>query len=209
MQFYVVDMSRFDDREFAYGEQVDQKTGDFDRCSVCGRAISMRKWLPPLKVKLSKPSFGDFVFGSFSGFLGSERFLGAFDASGLSGVASLTPVEVVRVGRSKLPVLTPSYYYVSIRSDGAIVDGVKSKIIREGGVLCQSCRTGGIIRSLEGVFLEEGSWKGDDIFRLVGLPGTVIVTQKFVDMVKQSALTNICFTPAEEYQLAWTKPFNI
>ena len=65
MKFHVIDINKFDDTEYAYGEQVNQKTGDFERCNTCGSAISMRKWLPPLEITLSKDEVGDFIFGSF------------------------------------------------------------------------------------------------------------------------------------------------
>ena len=75
MNFYILNRNRFNDTEYAFGEPIQLKTGDFDKCEVCESPISMRKWLPPLKVKLSKPSYGDFVFGTFATFLASEQFM--------------------------------------------------------------------------------------------------------------------------------------
>lgn len=206
MNFFVVDRQRFNDNEYAYGEQVDQKTGDYEKCETCGSPISMRKWLPPLKAKLSKPSYGDFVFGTFTTFLVTERFKKEYEATGLTGIVSFEPVEIVKVNRKRdSSPETPSYYYVSIARSKAVIDEKKSKIRRDGEISCNHCRTGGVIKSLKGIFFEDNTWSGEDIFFPIGLPGTIVVSERFVDFVRDHGFSNINFIPAEEYIPSWVK----
>ena len=102
LAFFVaeIDVHLFYDCMYAYGEQVNQETGDFEKCDICGSPISMRRWLPPLKVKLSKPVYGDFVFGSISKFLVSECFEKKYETSRLTGIVSFEPVEIVKTGET-------------------------------------------------------------------------------------------------------------
>ncbi|KPU46359.1 hypothetical protein OXPF_00310 [Oxobacter pfennigii] len=59
--FYLFDTSRFDDKQFAFGEDIEPiSLGECEFCPKCGSPISQLKWLNPMYVKLSKPSYGDF-----------------------------------------------------------------------------------------------------------------------------------------------------
>lgn len=206
MKFFVMERQRFNDNEYAYGEQVDQKTGDFEKCDICGSAISMRKWLPPLKAKLSKQSYGDFVFGTFTTFLVTERFKIEYESSGLTGIKAFEPVEIVKVNRKRDSSLeTPFYYYVSIVRSKAVIDEIKSKIQRDGEISCNYCKTGGVIKTLKGIIFEDDTWSGEDVFFPIGLPGTIIVSERFVDFVIKKGFLNINFIPAEEYIPSWVK----
>lgn len=206
MTFYVVDRQRFNDKEYAYGEQVDQNTGEFEKCEICGSAVSMRKWLPPLKVKLSKPSYGDFVFGTFYSFLVSERFRNEYMNSEISGIKEFEPVEVVRINRLRpTSPQPPKYFYVSIVRNKARVNEIQSKFVRDGEVKCDFCQMGGVIKSFDGVYIEPGTWSGEDVFLPIGLTGTILVSDRFYSFVKEYEFTNINFVPAEQYQAPWAK----
>lgn len=205
MKFYVINQQLFNDDHYAYGEQVDQKTGDFDKCDICRAPISSRKWLPPLKVKLSKPSYGDFVFGTFSTFLASEHFKQKYQTTGLKGILNFEPVEITKVNYKKPnSLIPPQFYNVVVARSKTRVDEIKSKFVREGNVECDVCRSG-VITSFEGVFLIKDIWDGKDIFFPTGLPGTLVVTQKFFDFVKNNKFTNIEFIPAEQYIAPWVR----
>jgi len=206
MKFFVMDRQRFNDNEYAYGEQVKQITGDFEKCDICGAAISMRKWLSPLKAKLSKPSYGDFVLGTFTTFLATERFKKEYETSGLTGIVSFEPVEIVKVNRkrSSSPE-TPIYYYVSIVRSKAVIDEIRSNIQRDGDISCNYCKTGGVIITLKGIFFEDNTWSGEDIFFPIGLSGTIIVSENFACFVRHYGFLNINFIPAEEYIPSWIK----
>lgn len=204
MRFYVINMHRFEDKEYAYGEQLDHNTGDSDKCDACGSSISMRKWLPPLTVKLSTPSYGDFVFGTFTTFLVSERFIDEYKKSNLTGIKEFESVEVLKVNRKhKSNNAPPKYYYVLIERSKAKIDEKLSNIVRDGDINCDFCRVGGVIKTLDGIVFERNTWSGEDIFFPIGLAGTIVVSEKFVDFTKEHHFSNINFTPAEEFQPSW------
>jgi len=204
MNFYVINVHRFCDKIYAFGEPVGQETGDYDKCDICGAPVSMRKWLPPLKVKLSKPSYGDFVFGSFVTFLVTERFRKGYEASKLNGIVSFEAVEVTKVNRKReSSPEPPDYYYVSIVRSKAAIDEEKSKVIRDEPITCNHCRAGGIIKSQKGVFFEENTWSGEDIFYSRGGAGIVVLSERFVDFVREYGFTNISFTTAGKYIPSW------
>lgn len=206
MEFYVIDRgNRFMDDRFAYGEVVDLVTGDFEKCEVCEAPVGMREWLPPRKVRLSKPFYGDFVFGTFSTFLCSENFKEKFIKYGLTGITKFQEVEVVKISKKRPnSPQPPRYYNVKIVRGKGRIDEKLSKVIREEDdkIDCQVCRSG-TIESFKGVFLEEGSWGGEDIFFPTGLPGTIVVTQKFYQFVNENGFTNIKFIPAKQYKPSW------
>ncbi|MCX7747061.1 MAG: hypothetical protein N2645_09250 [Clostridia bacterium] len=204
MKFYVINRNLFNDSDYAYGEEVEHKTGEFEKCEECGKPISMRKWLPPLKAKLSRPSYGDFVFGTFSTFLVSERFKLEYESSGLKGIKEFEKVDISKVNRIKsTSPQPPSYYNVIVERSSAKIDEEKSKFVRSSDVACDNCRVGGVVSSFEGLFLKEETIENDDIFCTYVFPGTFIVTQKFYDFVIDKGFTNIILVPAEEYIAPW------
>jgi hypothetical protein len=201
MKFYIIENHIFDDTKYAYGEQVDVIAGDFDKCEQCGSPVSMRKWLPPRKFKLSKPSYGDFVFGTFPAFLVSERFRKEYERSGLNGIVNFEDVEVVKIMGKRLNLLQPPRYFnVTIVRSKALIDEEKSKLIRNEEPQCNFCRTS-IIKSFNGVFLSPNTWGGEDIFYARGLPGTIILSERFREFVLKHNFTNINLVPAEDYKI--------
>ncbi|MDF2984708.1 MAG: hypothetical protein K0R50_218 [Eubacterium sp.] len=204
MDFYVINNNRFNDSKYAFGESIDQKTGDFEICEVCKSPISMRRWLPPFNVKLSKPSYGDFVFGTFTTFLVSEVFKQKYESADLKGILAFEPIDVVKVKRVKLLSPTPPQFYnVVVTRSKTRIDEVKSMFVRDGDVECDTCRTGGAISSFQGVYLLQETWDRYDIFFPTGLPGTIVISQRFYDFVKENKFTNIDFVPAEQYAAPW------
>lgn len=202
MQFYIMQNKRFNDVDYAYGEQIDLRTGDFDKCEFCGLPISMRKWLQPRKVKLSKPSFGDFVYGTFPAFLVSERFREEYNRSGLNGILNFDEVEVVKVNNKRFDLLNPpQYYHVTIVRSKSLIDEELSKLVRDGEPECNVCRTGGILQSLDGIFLLPGTWGGEDIFYANGLSGIIITSNRFREFVLSNKFTNVNLLPSEDYKM--------
>ncbi len=48
MDFYVFNKAnRFEDDIYAFGEQIDLKTGEFEVCVECKLPLGMREWLSP------------------------------------------------------------------------------------------------------------------------------------------------------------------
>ncbi|WP_047855169.1 imm11 family protein [Archangium gephyra] len=181
----------------------DNNVGEAARCPQCGDFIGSLPWLPPHRgtLELYGKDPGDFVRGVGDEVLISERLVEAFRAEGLTGLIGFHPVEVLRVRRQrrgpKTPT-TPRYFVVTPVFGGAAVDEHRSRIRRSSPITCHWCRETGV-DSIHGVVLEQGSWNGDDIFTARGLPGSIVVSERFADFVARHGFTNMKLTPTEEY----------
>lgn len=216
MKFYVLEPEegiRFGTK-WAYADQVDPvlRSEEGERCPVCGHFVTPLKWLPPHRVKLSsaKPEkWGDFVWGAGFLLLVSGRFKEVYEREGLRGITAFHPVKVVRVGKRKtgdLPEGVLAYYLIEITWGGANRDDVASKVVWEREPKCLYCRVDGFHTKYEGIIIEEGSWTGVDIFKARGVPGPILVSEHFVEVVERNGLKNTWFIPAEKYAWDESKP---
>lgn len=179
--------------------------GEAQKCPVCGQAISLLEWLPPHRIKLSSAKsekWGDFLWGAFSEFLVSERFREAIVKNHLAGIERFYPAaEIVRVGTRKtgdLPLGLPTYYLVQIAWNGGNLDDQASGVVRKPQrVPCEFDR--GAVKSYDRIFLEPSSWGGSDIFEARGLPGVIIVSERFREIIGKYALRNAWLIPVEKY----------
>ncbi|EPX62922.1 hypothetical protein D187_006332 [Cystobacter fuscus DSM 2262] len=53
--------------------------------------------------------------------------------------------------------------------------------------------------TIHGFTLEKETWRGEDVFYARGLPGSAVVSERFVHFVERHQLTNMLLTPTEEY----------
>lgn len=205
--FYVLkpDGGRFGTK-WAYGEEAEPtKIGDSAAfsCPVCAMEMGMLQWLPPHYLKLSsaKPEkWGDFLWGTVFPMMVSSRFKELYESEKLSGITKYyPPATIVRVGRKKtgdlLPEL-PIYHLVDIVWNGANLDDERSGVIRKR-LECGYHR--GAVEVVEQVVLEANSWTGADIFEARGLPGDILVSERFKQVIEQNKLTNALFIPTEKY----------
>jgi hypothetical protein len=177
--------------------------GEAPLCSRCGGAVGMRTWLPPYRVNLElyAQGLGDFVDGPGYEFLVSERFAEAFRTEGLTGLLGFHPCEVVRMKRMRRvpkPSVAPPYVVVSICFGRGAVDEARSHLRRARPLTCPECRNPGT-DSIHGFTLEPGTWQGEDVFRPRGLPGDIVVSERFAEFVKKHGWTNMKLTPTEEF----------
>lgn len=177
--------------------------GDAPRCPSCGGAVGMLKWLPPYRVelKLYGQELGDFIEIS-TDLLISERFAEAFRAEGLTGLEGFHPVEVVKLRSRKKKVdkslAVPRYVVASAPYGPAAVDLVLNRVRTVEPLTCMECRAAGI-NAINGFVLEPGTWGGEDIFRPRGMPGDLIVSERFKSFAERHGLTNVVLTPTEQY----------
>ena len=210
MKFYVLKPERGElfGTKWAYADKVDpvvisEEAEDY--CPVCGSPVAMLKWLPPHRVKLSsaKPEkWGDFVWGAGFTLLVSERFKEIYEREGLKGIKWFKPVEIVRVGTRKtgdLPPGLPTYYLIAVLWDGANQDDRASKVVWKRMPECTYCRAGGWAVRQEGIIIEEGSWKGVDLFTARGAPVPIMVSERFKEVVEKYGLKNAWLIPAEKF----------
>lgn len=178
--------------------------GEAPRCPKCDGFVGMLKWLPPYRVELELhgEELGDFIKNSAYEPLISERFAEAFRAEGLTGLEGFHPVEILRVKclrkRPRKPLTVPRYYVVSTCAGRAAVDLVLNRVRTVAPVTCQECRVAGI-NAINGFILEPGTWAGEDIFRPRGIPGTLVVSERFKEFVERHGFTNVVLTPTEQY----------
>jgi len=211
MRFYVLEPEggRFGTK-WAYADVLDpHHTEDVGpRCPVCGETVGPLVWLPPHRIKLSsaKPEkWGDFLWGPFSPFMVSERFKQVYYQEGLRGIVHFwPPAEIVRMGTKKTGGLTPqppTYCLVEINWDGAAMDEKASEVVVQypGKPECSCCRQSGRgLLKQKGIFLEAGSWKGEDMFRARGT-GEILVSEWLREVAERHKLRNVRFIPAEKY----------
>jgi hypothetical protein len=179
--------------------------GDAPHCPRCGDPIGMLTWLPPYRVELELygQGLGDFVDGPGDEVLISERFAEVFRAEGLTGLLGFHPVEVVGVRRKRKgpkPAVVPRYFVVTPCFGRGAVDEGRSRLRRNKPVTCPECRFTGV-DSIHGFVLEPGTWQGEDVFRPRGEQGSIFVSERFAEFVKQHGFTNMKLIPTEEY--AW------
>lgn len=189
------------DTKFSDVEPVN--LGEAPHCPKCGGVIGMLTWLPPYRVELELygSALGDFVKGSGYQVLISERMAEAFRAEGLTGLLGFHPVEVVRVrGKRKGRKLegVPHYFVVSPCFGRGVVDLAHSRLRRNRPLTCQECRNPGV-DTIHGFTLEPGTWHGEDVFRPRGLSGSIVVSERFRELVQRHGLTNMKLIPTEEY----------
>ncbi len=189
-------------RKWAFAEQVDpvQIDDEGQKCPVCGLQVVGRRWLPPHHIRLSssQPSkWGDFVWGSGFQLIVSAYFKECYTQEKMNGIKTFYPPAMIKIPRRNLEIGKPTYHIVNIRWDGANLDDKKSVVIRRTDSYSCTYHRGGVIR-MEQLVLEEGSWKGDDIFIPRG-KHAIIVTERFKAMAEDKHLKNVWFIPIEQY----------
>ena len=183
---------------------VDEKMGDCERCPICGRAVSMLKWLEPRKIRLTNSKYPDRLTAWLpQSIVVSERVVQAYEQEGLRGVKNFTPVEVVKVSRmGKNSPPPPRYFSVNVdftldvRRDEAntIIIGDKHDWS------CELCHPKGTTCSqLLRLSLHTENWQGEDIFKVYAVG--VIYSQRFYDVIKERGFTNFNLIPVEEYRI--------
>jgi len=193
----------FDDSKFAYSDIADAQYADSaPLCPKCGHPIGSLYWLEPRKVVLSKPIYGDFVYGLR--FLVSDGFKAAYEKTELRGINAFIPVEVdrVRYMRKNTP-LPPQYHALDLVYSYARVD--KEKSIIKGQPLeewqhCSLCNPFGVMSNeIRGLYVDDTHWGGEDIFHLHEMGSSIYASQRFVDFCLKNGFTNFSYTNTRDY----------
>jgi len=202
-RFFVMDKLLGGQHDTEFSEVEAANGGPAARCSQCGEFTGLLTWQPPYRVELELfgEDFGDLVDGPGDDLLITERFAEDFKAEGLTGLSGFHPVEVVRVLRKRpgsKPGSPPRYLFVMSDYGNAAVDMEHSRIKGSKPMTCTWCRYVGV-DAVDGFVFEAGTWRGEDVFRPRGLPGTVIVTERFMRFAERHALSHMTFVPIEKY----------
>jgi hypothetical protein len=73
-----------------------------------------------------------------------------------------------------------------------------SGVVRDGEPACEECRIGGITKRISRVVLE-ADWSGEDVFFARGLPGTILVSERFKLLCDHGGLANCALVAAEDF----------
>jgi hypothetical protein len=202
MRFFVLDKLRegLHDTEFS---RLGSNLGPALRCPQCGDTIGGLTWLPPYQgeLELHGKDFGDLIKGPCGGLLLTERFAEEFKAEGLTGLSGFHPVEVMRVrGKRRGPKSgpPPRYLFVTPAYGHPALDMERSRIRSKKTMECTGCRYVGA-DAIDGLSLEAGTWKGEDVFRPRGLWGLIIVSERFMRFAEKHALSHMSLVPIEKY----------
>ena len=160
-------------------------------------------------------AFADIAFGGASDFLVSERFKNLYNESDLHGLEGFESVEIMKVKmrKSKIKLSPPKYFHVTVPRDTARIDDRASGLIREGGPsTCLDCGSTGAIK-YDRIFLMEDTWSGSDAFYARGLPGTILVSNRFAKFYRLNDITGGRLVPALQYSYnrsdySWTEKYN-
>lgn len=181
----------------------DRRLTDAFCCPDCGAPVSLRTWLPPCVVHMEfrRAQLSDFVPGTHEDCLISDRFAKLVKRKKLIGFSGFDPVRILRsTGRYRklAGTVPPAYFRVRIARSAAAVNVRRSGIDWDEPPTCRLCRQG-TLKRWRRVVLEPEPAPVEDVFTARGLPGTVLVTQRFREGCTAAALSNLEFIPAEEY----------
>jgi hypothetical protein len=190
-----VGQNLFDDSNFAFGEQSHEvfRTGEAKKCEGCGNYISMLEWLEPLEINVSSNKLGDFIFGTFVGFIVSDKFKRLYNESSLKSIKKFTQVRIKNANFDE------NYFYPEIPILKAFID--LSLVEFESESLCRVCQKGGSeIKKVEGVVFLNPTDIKDDIFFTTALgQADVFVSTAFKNFIQEHNFKNCKFIDASEY----------
>lgn len=198
MNFFIVANNLFDDSEYAIADSRNATYGTSPKCDECGGPIGSRRWLPEFIVKLSKKKFGDFVFGSVNPFLVTEKIVKIIHDNNINGIVNFNQVVVTNNQNAKL-------YFPEIKYGSLLIDEYLSGFVRSSPIKCKVCMLGGVISSYGMLTADMTTWDGLDIFRLKQLPGTIVLSDRFYDLCKENAVTNLSVKEMQDYYPPWMK----
>ena len=196
-ELYILIDNLFNNSKYAYGEQREAtyNTGKAKICQECNNPISMLEWLPPYEINVSKKNLGDLIFGTYAGFLVSNRFKDKFEKTNLNGLHEFNKVDLYY--RNKL--LTEEYYYPKISMITAFIDTKRVKF--ENKKLCNTCQKGSsVLSGINGVYFLNYNQINKDIFFTTTLGESfIIISEYFNKFLKKNNFNNIELVNASKY----------
>lgn len=152
-------------------------------------------------IKAYRGKLGDVTDTSGDSILVSARFKQAWEERGLKGIEAFTPLERIQVRPARLGKPMPIYYHIAPRRYGTRIDFPRSHI-KHPPITCKTCQSMGRIKSINGFSIDESTWTGEDMFRVWGLAGTILVSHRVREMRDDYDLKNMEMIPIEDYYYA-------
>lgn len=198
MKYYTFKNVLFDDSQFAFGEQreLNFNTGDAKSCRECGNPVSMLKWLPPYEVTVSKKKLGDFIYGTYVGFIVSQRVKDKIEHSSMKGLDIFENVDLYYKGTA----LQDDYFYPEIPLINAFID--LQRVELDGEALCNTCQKGGtLLNKINGIYFSNAEQIKEDIFFTTSLgQATIIISENFKNIIELNNFTNVDLIEVSQYK---------
>jgi hypothetical protein len=197
MSFYVLNNHLFDDDDFAISEKIPPiNLAPADRCEVCNSPISLKKWLPPYNVRVTKKRLGDFIVGDVHPFLVSQKFKDLYEAGGYRGIDFFSPVQLF----FRRQPLDAAYYFPRIPYNYNNINLERCGIKYDPTDVCLRCQHGGKKddSAMTGLFWEEEAGIVEDVFENHSA-GQYSFSQRLKDAMEAAGITNTVFVPAEVF----------
>ncbi|MGC4002696.1 MAG: hypothetical protein QM811_05980 [Pirellulales bacterium] len=175
--------------------------GDAPRCPACGRYIGMRQWIKPYCVEMETwgSEFADMAITG-TDLLVSLHFMNAWQLSGLAGLSGFEDVKVVKLkNHDKSIGEAPAYFRAMVHRSQTEINLTLSGFQWDSPPTCPVCRLGGIIKRWKSVVIDAETWIGEDIFIARGLPGEIIVSERFKKFCELNCMKNISLLSADTY----------
>lgn len=204
MQFFILNQEPIAERQTARVDAIKAegaKYGEAPRCEKCGKYVGMRQWLPPYRVELEAWGlhFADVVIVG-TDLLVSIRFKQAWERAQLVGLSGFDDTEVVKVKRHRKAIgNSPAYFRAIVSRSLTAIDLAASEFEWEAATICSVCRLGNVIKRWKHTIVDQGTWTGEDVFIARGLPGEIIVSNRFKEFCDHSSMKNAVFVPSEKY----------
>lgn len=177
--------------------------GHAPQCRLCGGFVGLMPLVPPIRINLVSwgESWSDIAFGPGDQILISARLKGAFAQAGLSGVERYDPAAIEKVTRKhrSFDQCPPKYFLATISRSRAMIDDLASGLEREDDSACPECGLDGIIKRLRRVELKSEYRVEEDIFFARGLPGRILVSQRFMTMCEKLGLAKCFFIETDNF----------
>ena len=197
MSFYVLNNHLFDDDDYGISDRIEPiNRGDCDYCDLCGRPISLLKWLPPYNVRVTKKRLGDIIVGDVHPFLVSLKFKDLYEQGGFKGIERFSPVQLY----FRRKTLEDAYYYPHIPPNFHKIDFGRSGIKYDPAAICARCQLGGGIdkSGMVGTFWEDEGSITQDVLQN-NASGQYAFSQRLKDAMEAAGITNTVFVPAAEF----------
>lgn len=167
-------------------------------CEACRRTVSVWEFREPhcliVEGGAQYPDWLPFVGAGGSLFVLSERALEVFPDNGITGLADIAPIRVMREQNGELVALPESApQYLLVQIDGRIELDL-GKMFLKRKKLCKSCGSFEWNRQrFRPLFLDEEGWDGSDLCRIGDIPGYIICTERIVKLVREKKLKGFSF----------------
>lgn len=205
MIFYQLDThkSEFnDDGYFMFQSSGKRKLGESPRCPVCSCKVGILPWLPPYNVRIKGDFPGDIIAGCGRSFLISNRLADALYAADLAHFEILDAVNVTN--RGKRTNIDGQYKHILPPTVVTRMDESATPFRIHQLVGCDHCRTASRIE-VQGLRVDEATWKGDHFFYPSGLFGRLLVTEPVANLLRGIGLKNVHLVHQDDYREYWER----